>query len=1153
MIERPEEIAKIVPALESLKQGRGGLLHVSGGVGVGKTTLIKTAQTQWGQAFTWVWSRADAKPRSSPYRDLMALIQSLLGIHETDAVSVIRKKIGDASSGPGRLSVSQSPILFRLFGVESFVPSTPLKMQEEFAAGLLQEDFKLSTLRVLRLEIVKASEMLVAEFCKRQPVVMVLDGACGIDMPSLTFFEEILTNSVNFPLLVVLISDDGSSAGLDHLLARAEKDLRGDFKDVAIAGFGEDHSSTFLDTLLKGVVLEDEIRKLVLEQANGNPLYLAEMASFLRRTASAVFETHPSEIQLLDSLQAVITARVGTLETIPKGLLKAASVLGPEFPRSLLEATATDTGNFRAALTELTNREFLFPVSAGDDPLLSFRHPIVCRQVYGSLPPDQKARIHGRAAHAIERLYPDKVAVLYEELAYHYELSQESSVALHYLKLAGDRAKALGAFVEAMRCYEKGTEISQKDKKSQESIKFLAGRGDLWEASGNYQRALQDWSQVRDLARDAENRVEEARADLRIGLLQRRLGHLEESFQSHEKAQELFREQKLRAGQAWNLCDLGMTHHVRGEYRRALRFFRDAYKVFHEINTRDGMAWCLYHIGMAYRELRQFSQALKSLEDAQRIFRELRHRSGMASSAHDLSLCYRELQLPMVALDFARTATQTFEELELVSQLAWSYDNISVIYRNMGNREQGLVFAEKARAIFERIGLADGLAWNLAGLGMNHFEMSHPGEAEKCFNDSIAIFKTLGNQQGLSWCHYGLGFVYRYQWKLDEAGKHFEESLAGSQKEDLRDRVGGNLLNLAAIHRYKAEYAQAIRMNRKALRLLSPLKMKDGVAWSLFQLGNVCKDQGRFLKSWQLHKEALKLHQDVLNKKGVAWGHNELGLAYYELDDPTRAEESFKAAIDVAREIEEMPVIAEATVNLGALSMDRGDLDAAEECFAQGHKLGADMGACRERARLFLFKGNSGRAREYLKEAQNLVEHRGLTFMRCGLINLEGEIDFFEGNLNKAKSAWQLSAQLSRRLGQKKYHIEAVLGLAQGEARSGQPDRKSILKTLAKIHRYLRTLSSRRLKVKTLMIQGLAQCGDDPSAAEASYKQADRLLETLNLPALEISLLQHMVAFYKTTQQEKETQAYQARLDEIFKKRFVDPAVKPPPELLVSA
>ena len=1141
MIEKSEDMEKIATALEALKQGHGGVFYLSGAQGVGKTTLLESVSQQYKKDFKWGWSQAYADRQSSPYGGLIDLIGSLWSIGSDELPPAVRRKIDEILRSLGPSAVRQMPTLVRVFGAESRSPEMvktagigDLASGEPFSE-LPREDLKGSTPRALRMEVGKALEEVLVEFCAKHPAVMVLDDAHEADNLTLSFFESLLPRLSEMPLLLILSGESGFSTPLTHLVDKAKEVLKDRCLTLGLSGFSADESSKFLEEQLKGLALEEGIRKLVLDQANGNPLYLAEIALFLKRTTSDVFETHPSEIQLLDNLSAAILARVGTLDTVSKGMLRVASVLGPFFRREILEAVAAEAGYFKTALTTLLDRNFLKVAPAGE-PGLRFSHPLVRHEVYRSLPAEQRARFHALIAKALERIESEKVPQFYELLAYHHERGLEFPVALYYLRLAGDKAGAIGAFVEAMRFYDRGLELAEKNESlSQHLMLLLSRRGYLWEMSGNYAKALQDWTRVRDIAVQSENRVEEARADLRIGLVQRRLGHLEESIQSHEKAQELFREQKLREGQAWNLCDLGMAHHVQGEYRKALRHFKEAHKAFQEIDHQDGMAWCLYHIGMAHREMRQFTQALKVLEEAQRIFRELGHRSGIASSAHDLSLCYRELQMPMVALDFARIATQAFEQLELAPQLAWSYDNLSVIYRNIGNRAQALHFALKAREIFERIGLADGLGWNVAGLGLTYFEMGQLPEAEKYFTDSFEIFKKLGNEQGVNWCHFGLGMTYRSLWRLDEAQKHFQAGYEGSLKGELRDRMGWNLLNLSAIQRMRGEYPQAIRANHKAVRLFNPLKMKDGVAWALFQLGNNCKDQGRFLRAWQLHREALKLHQDIMNKKGVAWGHDELGVAYYELDDTARAVESFKSALDVAREIEETPVIADATLNLGMAALDQGDLNGAEDRFLQAHKLGADIGANRELARVAMLRGDFSKARELLKEAQAIIDQRGLAFLRCQLLNLSGELACLQGDSQKARETWQHSSQMARRLGQKKFYMESVLALAQLEVQTGS-DRKEVLKTIARIHKFLRSLGSRRLKVKALIIQGMAQGDFDPRGAEVVFKQAQRLLETLNLPILETRLLEEMISFYRKTGQNNEIQACQVRLATTSKK-----------------
>ena len=97
------------------------------------------------------------------------------------------------------------------------------------------------------------------------------------------------------------------------------------------------------------------LRALVAARAEGNPLFVEELAGFLReldrgaRAADAVPET----------IHDLLTARIDRLPDTPKRVLQRASVLGREFPLRLLESVSPPGEDVRGAVNELVERELL--------------------------------------------------------------------------------------------------------------------------------------------------------------------------------------------------------------------------------------------------------------------------------------------------------------------------------------------------------------------------------------------------------------------------------------------------------------------------------------------------------------------------------------------------------------------------------------------------------------------------------------------------------------------------------------------------------------------------------------------------------------------------------------------------------------------------
>ena len=203
-------------------------------------------------------------------------------------------------------------------------------------------------------------------------------------------------------------------------------------------------------------VLSPKLQQGVLERAGGNPLYAEE---FVRLLADR--DPGGGEMELPESLQALIAARLDTLSPERKSLLQDAAVLGKVFwVGALAEIGGRDQAELELALHELARKELVRPVrvsSMEGESEYSFWHLLVRDVAYGQIPRAERARRHRSAAAWIERKAGERVEDLAELLAHHYlqalELAEAAGdteqaeelarPARRFLTLAGERALGL--------------------------------------------------------------------------------------------------------------------------------------------------------------------------------------------------------------------------------------------------------------------------------------------------------------------------------------------------------------------------------------------------------------------------------------------------------------------------------------------------------------------------------------------------------------------------------------------------------------------------------------------------------------------------------------------------------------------------------------
>lgn len=155
------------------------------------------------------------------------------------------------------------------------------------------------------------------------------------------------------------------------------------------------------------------LRDVVLERAEGNPLFLEELVAQVGEGDVVVATAIP------DSIHAVLAARIDQLPPTEKQALQAASVIGRGF---WPEAVEWLLGGVRPSFSLLEEREFIRPRPRSSPEAMGeliFKHALTCEVAYGTLPIAMRARLHAGFARWLEEFAgeTDEHAPL---LAHHY-------------------------------------------------------------------------------------------------------------------------------------------------------------------------------------------------------------------------------------------------------------------------------------------------------------------------------------------------------------------------------------------------------------------------------------------------------------------------------------------------------------------------------------------------------------------------------------------------------------------------------------------------------------------------------------------------------------------------------------------------------------
>jgi tetratricopeptide (TPR) repeat protein len=289
--------------------------------------------------------------------------------------------------------------------------------------------------------------------------------------------------------------------------------------------------------------LPDELRRQILDRAEGIPLYAVETVRMMLDRGALVQEgavyrpTGPiAALEVPETLHALIAARLDGLAPEERRLLQDAAVLGKTFTkRALATLSGISESELEPLLASLVRKEMLGVQADPRSPehgQYSFLQDLVRHVAYETLSRQERRSRHLAAAAHLESAFPDEEEIV-EVLASHYldayraapeaEDAGEIKVrARAMLTRAGERAASLAAAREAQRYFEQAAELAD-DALTSADLEDRAGQM-AWRR-GRAEEARAFFEQARSTFENAGLPHSAARVSARLAEIDLREGH----------------------------------------------------------------------------------------------------------------------------------------------------------------------------------------------------------------------------------------------------------------------------------------------------------------------------------------------------------------------------------------------------------------------------------------------------------------------------------------------------------------------------------------------------------------------------------------------------------------------------------------------------
>lgn len=496
LIGRKNEIEELKNAVNDLYLGRGGISFVTGEQGMGKTFLVAHLRQQFErreillkqitqkvtegalspeeaqevlanegvslemvpEKMIWLGGRCRSYRQAWPFSVWRDILQAWLNIRDNESEEEILARLRNQSH--------------ELWGdrMERYYPYLAtflwLPLEEEF-----KEQVKYLDAEALQHQFFRAIWNWVSAMANRGPLVLAFADVQWINDTSLELLRYCLPLCDDSKLLLLIIYRPDRSSPAWSFQHYVETEFPHRVITVNLPAMTVEECNEYIDHLVGPDALDPQAKHVVIYKAEGNPFYIKELLDGL--IARKALEKDPetgkwkatrriTSLDVPDSLQGLLLARVDRLTATERHVLQMASVVGTVFWERMILAISDGEEGVPRALTQLQRHQLISERSRDTNMGVefSFDSPLMREVVYESLLRTQRMDYHLKVAKFLESsIEADDLPQNYGFMAYHYQQAGNPAKELFYISKAAQTARDIYANKEALGYYQRAAII----------------------------------------------------------------------------------------------------------------------------------------------------------------------------------------------------------------------------------------------------------------------------------------------------------------------------------------------------------------------------------------------------------------------------------------------------------------------------------------------------------------------------------------------------------------------------------------------------------------------------------------------------------------------------------------------------------------------
>lgn len=432
---RARELDRLDDLLRKAGDGGGRGAMIVGEAGIGKSRLVHEFLSGVSpENFTILRAEASALEINTAYHAVRGLVYSWLG------------SPGSGESHQVCAALCESdPVMKPLLAPLCELLNVPVE----------DESWNALDPPVRRRAMRQAMCTLIERLAGSNPQVVVVEDLHWIDGETQSVLDSLVDLVRDLPVLMLCTHRpeyENKWRGLTHVCT------------ITLDPLSRNSALSLLDDLIGTDASVTDIKTRVAERAQGTPLFLEETVRTLVESGALdgtrggyTSRQRDLNLDVPDSVQAILAARVDRLDPADKNVLQIAALAGdevrPDMLARLMERPVDET---EAVLSRLESRAFLRLIRLDPSPEFRFGHALMRDVAYESLPRASRRSMHTRMLEVLAGPGQERSI---ERLAHHASRAELWDEAARFSLDAADQSIRRSAFREAsaflresMRC-----------------------------------------------------------------------------------------------------------------------------------------------------------------------------------------------------------------------------------------------------------------------------------------------------------------------------------------------------------------------------------------------------------------------------------------------------------------------------------------------------------------------------------------------------------------------------------------------------------------------------------------------------------------------------------------------------------------------------